>query len=164
VARTPCKGSSGPEQQSQAPRAQSDCRTTEDDEQLPYFGDPMGPVMDNHIRVGSINLNNTLQNAEGGESLFRAIQELDIKILCMQEVGCNWSNLPRKHAFQQRLDRTFGPRETKSCCRHNTHDMTGTTRQWGGTGLMCKGKTRHYAMGAGGDKTGLVLDILSSDE
>ncbi|MGL5936571.1 MAG: endonuclease/exonuclease/phosphatase family protein [Cetobacterium sp.] len=115
----------------------------------------MGTVMDNHIRVGSINLNNTLQNAEGDESLFRAIQELDIKILCMQEVGCNWSNLPRKQAFQQRLDRAFGPGETKSCCRHNVHDMTGTTRQWGGTGLMCKGKTRHYAMGVGGDKTGL---------
>jgi exonuclease III len=115
----------------------------------------MGPVMENHIRVASINLNNTLQNSEGDKSLFQAIQELDIKILCMQEVGCNWSNFPRKYAFQQRLDRTFGPGETKSCCRHNIHDMAGTTRQWGGTGVMSKGKTRHYAMGAGGDKTDL---------
>jgi hypothetical protein len=27
--------------------------------------------------------------------------------------------------------------------------------QWGGTGVMCRGKLKHYAMGAGGDPSGL---------
>jgi hypothetical protein len=65
-------------------------------------------MQNDHIRLGSINLNNTLQNLEGDEQLFRAIIDLEIKALCMQEVGCNWSNIPKSNAFQERLNKTFG--------------------------------------------------------
>jgi hypothetical protein len=109
VVRTPHKESSGPEEQSQVPCASNDCNTDEHDDELPYFGDPLGPVQNDHIRLGSINLNNTLQNPEGDERLFRAIQELEIKALCMQEVGCNWSNIPKYKAFQEQLNHAFGP-------------------------------------------------------
>jgi exonuclease III len=73
----------------------------------------------------------------------------------MQEVGCKWSHIPRSIAFQQWLNDMFGPHDTRSSFRHNVHDMTGTKQQWGGTGVMTKGKLKHYAMGAGGDTTGL---------
>jgi exonuclease III len=155
VARAPCKRGSGPAQQSQVPRAETDCNTNDDDDVSPYFGDPLGPVDEKHIRLGSINLNNTLQNAEGDERLFRAIHDLEIKLLCMQEVGCNWSNIPRKQAFQERLNRVFGTHETRSCLRHNVHDLAGTRNQWGGTGVLSRGKIKYYTMGAGGDPTGL---------
>jgi exonuclease III len=118
----------------------------------------MGKVMKDHFQLASINLNNTLQDMEGDERLFRAIQESEIKILCMQEVGCNWSHIPRSTAFQQPLNDTFGPHNARSSFRHNVHNVhnvTGTRLQWGGTGIMTKGKLKHYVMGSGGDKTGL---------
>jgi exonuclease III len=155
VARGPCKQGSGPEQQSRDPRAEIDCDTGVGDDDSPYFGDKMKKVMKDHFRLASINLNNSLQDIEGDERLFRAIQELEIKLLCMQEVGCNWTHIPRSKAFQQRLNDTFGPHDTRSCFRHNIHDLTGTRLQWGGTGILCKGKLKHYAMGSGGDQTGL---------
>jgi hypothetical protein len=95
VARTPCKGSSGSGQQSQTPQANNDCSTAiDDDEGIPYFGDNIGPVEVDHFQLGSINLNILLQNPDGDEQLFREILRLDIKVLCMQEVGCNWSMIP----------------------------------------------------------------------
>jgi hypothetical protein len=155
VARTPYKDSSGPEKQSRVLRAEHDCGLDMDNNDRQYFGDKMRKVMENHFRLASINLNNTLQDTEGDERLFWAIHEAEIKILCMQEVGCNWSHIPRSNAFQQRLNDTFGPHDTRSSFRHNIHDMTGTKQQWGGTGIMTKGKLKHYVMGAGGDTTGL---------
>ncbi|MGL5935878.1 MAG: endonuclease/exonuclease/phosphatase family protein, partial [Cetobacterium sp.] len=115
----------------------------------------MGIRNKHHIRVGNINLNNTLQNPEGDERLFREIYSRDINILCMQEVGCNWTNIHRNQTLQQRLNNTFGPQETKASCMHNRHDLSGSKNQWGGTGVMCKGKIKHYAIGAGGDPSGL---------
>jgi exonuclease III len=155
VARTPCKRSSGPDGQSQAPRANKDCNITEDGEEEVYFGDAMGRADGEHIRIGSINLNNTLQNEEGDERLFREIQARDIQILCMQEVGCNWKNMGRTQRFQHRINQTFGPHETRSTFQHNVHDLTGSKRQWGGTGILSKGKIKHYTKETGGDPTGL---------
>jgi hypothetical protein len=85
------------------------------DDDSPYFGDKMNKVMKDHFQVASINLNNSLQDIEGDERLFRAIHEIEIKLLCMQEVGCNWTHIPRSRAFQQRLNNTFGPHDTRSC-------------------------------------------------
>jgi hypothetical protein len=97
VARTLHKSSLGPDSQSQALCAQTDCDTIDDDDDVPYFGDPIGPVSEDHIILGCINLNNTLQNLEGDKMLCKAIHDLEIKVLCMQEVGCNWSNIPKKN-------------------------------------------------------------------
>jgi exonuclease III len=155
VARTPCKHGSGSGQQSQTPRAETDCHTNENEKETIYFGDPIGPGDDDHIRVGCINLNNTLQNVEGDERLFTAIYEREIKVLCMQEVGCNWAQIGKENSFQQRLNRMLGPRDARSCFKYNTHDQSGTIRQWGGTGVLCRGKIKHYTMGTGGDPTGL---------
>jgi hypothetical protein len=73
----------------------------------------------------------------------------------MQEIGCNWSQIGKDQAFQERLNRYLGPRDAKSCFKYNIHDQTGTIRQWGGTGILCRGKLHHYTMGTGGDPTGL---------
>jgi hypothetical protein len=73
----------------------------------------------------------------------------------MQEVGCNWSHLPKDQSFQDRLKRALGPQDSRSTFRHNIHDQAGTIRQWGGTGVLCRGKLHHYTMGTGGDATGL---------
>jgi exonuclease III len=115
----------------------------------------MGPPDRDHIRIGSINLNNMLQNASGDERLFRSIYERDIDILCMQEVGCNWSNIPRELSLQSRLNKTFGPHDTRSCVKYNVHDLGGTRTQWGGTGIISRGKIKHFTLGVGGDPTGL---------
>jgi hypothetical protein len=103
VALTPCKQSSGPASQSQAPRANDDWDITDDDDEEIYFGDRMTANDGDHIRIGSINLNNILQTAEGTERLLRETQKRNIQALLMQEVGCNWSNMRRDQALQQRL-------------------------------------------------------------
>jgi hypothetical protein len=155
VARSPCRGSSGLVRQSQGPRASDDCDGEGANDIVPYFGDKPGPITEDHFRIGSINLNNTLQDVEGDERLFRDIIRMDIKVLCMQEVGCNWAVIPKHQAFQERLNRVFGPHDTRSCFKYNVHDLAGTMNQWGGTGVMSRGKLKHYAMGAGGDPSGL---------
>jgi hypothetical protein len=116
VARTPCNGSSGSGQQSQTPQANNDCSTAiADDEGIPYFGDNIGLVKVNHFRLRSINLNNLLQNPDGDEQLFRETPRLDKKILCMQEVGCNWSMISPHQSFQQRLKLAYSPHDTRAC-------------------------------------------------
>jgi exonuclease III len=115
----------------------------------------MGAGDGKHIRIGSINLNNTLPWAEGDERLFREVHARHIQVLCMQEVGCNWKNMDSYMCLQHRLDQTFGPQETRSVFKHTIHDLTGTTKQWGGTGILSKGKIRHFTKDTGGDPTGL---------
>jgi exonuclease III len=155
VARPPVNQGSEPGWQPQASRARTGCYTTEKEDEITYFGDKMGPGDDQHIRIGCINLNNTLQNPEGDERLFRAIQEKEIKVLLMQEVGCNWFQIDKEQCFQARMKAMMGPQDAKSSFRHNIHDKAGTIRQWGGTGVLCRGKLHHFTMGSGGDATGL---------
>jgi exonuclease III len=138
-----------------APRAILVPDISKNDNETPYFGDMMSPADRDHIRVGCINLNNALQNTSGDERLFRSIYEKDIDVLCMQEVGCNWSNIPRGQSLQSRLNSTFGPNETRSNMRHNEHDLAGTRNQWGGTGIISRGKIKYYTLQVGGDTTGL---------
>jgi hypothetical protein len=61
----------------------------------------------------------------------------------------------RNQSLQQRLNGTFGPYDTRAVLRHNAHDLTGTVRQWGGMGVILKGKIKHYIKDSGGDPTGL---------
>jgi exonuclease III len=155
VALTPCSQSSGPARQSQVPCANLDCGITDEIDEETYFGDTMTGNNGSCIRFGSINLNNMLQTSEGDERLFREIYRRGIQALALQEVGCNWSIMGRHQALQQRLNDTFGPYDTRAIVRHNVHDLTGTSRQWGGTGIILKGKIKHYNKGSGGDPTGL---------
>jgi hypothetical protein len=69
VARTLCRGSSGSEQ-SQIPRADTDCDVSDNEKDDKYFGDTMGKNEGQVIRVGCINLNNTPQTIEGDKGLF----------------------------------------------------------------------------------------------
>jgi hypothetical protein len=121
VARTPCKESSGDGSQPTDPRAENGWNVRRTELEQPYFGDVMGTRDTHHIRVGNINLNNTLQNPEGDKRLFRDIYSRDINILCMQEVSCNWTNIHRSQTLQQQLNNTFGPQEKKQ-----TVDTTST--------------------------------------
>jgi hypothetical protein len=73
----------------------------------------------------------------------------------MQEVGCNWAQIGKDQSFQARLRRYLGPQDARACFKYNVHDQAGTIRQWGGTGILCRGKLHHYTMGTGGDPTGL---------
>jgi hypothetical protein len=126
--------------QSADPRAGQDCDTTEGEDGRAYFGDKMEPMDGKHIRISTINVNNLLHNVEGDERLFREIHARDIQILCMQEVGCNWTNIRKVHSFQNRVRNTFGPYEIRTRFHHNVHDLAGTTRQWGAPGFLAKAR------------------------
>jgi exonuclease III len=157
--RAPCKAPSLSDQQTQTPQAPPTCNVTESDPEVtpPYYGDHPGIVKEDHFRIASINLNNIspYNDSSCDERLFHATDSRDIDILCMQEVGCNWSNIPQKASFQNRLNKYFQLHNTKSRMSSNSHDLTGTQKQWGGTGILSKNKIRHYTMGSGIDPSGL---------
>jgi len=45
--------------------------------------------------------------------------------------------------------------ETRTRCCHNTKSLISEDRQWGGTDILAHGLVAHFAVGSGGDKTGL---------
>ena len=100
------------------------------------------------------NLDNT-KGSSKDQQLFQDITNWELDILALQEVGVNWSVVPYNDQLQQRLDQWFEPGSTKSFLSHNRHANTNNTGQWGGTGIMTRGKLRHYAMGAGSNKAKL---------
>ena len=114
-------------------------------------------VDENTLRIGSVNVNNVspYADAERDQKLFQAIIDTEVDILLMQEIGVNWSKVPRTKQWQTRCDSVFEPGVTKSRLSFNRHDPTDTAKQWGGTGVFSQGKISFYSMGTGGDKAEL---------
>jgi exonuclease III len=160
MSRDPTNPTGVADRQSQTTQAPPNCNDTETNNPEnvpPYYGDHPGPVKPDHFRIANINLNNIspYNDSSCDESLFYATNAHDIDVLCMQEIGCNWTNIPQKDSFQKRLDTYYQPRNAKSRVSSNIHDLTGTRKQWGGTGILCKNKIRHYTTGTGNDPKGL---------
>ena len=109
------------------------------------------------LRIGSINVNNVSPYAdeERDSKLFQAIIDTEVDILLMQEIGVNWSAIPRSKQWQNRCDKVFEPGLTKNRLSCNRNDPAKTARQWGGTGVFAQGKISFYAMGSGTDKADL---------
>ena len=83
------------------------------------------------------------------------MQAYEIETLLLQEVGVNWSLIPRKQQWAKRCQRYFEPNSMQAKFSNNEHDITGDPKQWGGTGIISQGKLKHYSMGAGSDPSGL---------
>ena len=123
----------------------------------PYFGDAPAEVPDDWFRVGCINVDNLAPyiSDEKDERLCSDMHEYEIEALLVQEVGVNWALVDRKRQWIKRNKWNFEPDSVQAKFGFNEHDITREARQWGGTGVISQGKLKHYAMGAGVDKTGL---------
>jgi hypothetical protein len=100
----------------------------------PYFGNHPELVKPDHFRIANINLNNIspYNDSSCNESLFYATNAHDIDILCMQEIGCNWTNILQNDSFQKRLNSYYQPKNAKARMSSNIHDLSGTRTLYDG--------------------------------
>ena len=122
-----------------------------------YYGDPLLPVEEDHFRLANINVDNLApwkDEVKDGR-LFSDLNKFEIGVALFQEVGVNWSAVPRKHQWMERCKGYFEPGSIKASFGYNKHDITGSARQWGGTGVISIGKITYFSMGTGTDKKGL---------
>ena len=110
-----------------------------------------------HFRVGSININNLDPYAGDGkdDNLLHDIKNHDLDIVLLQEIGINWSLVPRQFQWRERTKDHFEPGNFRTKLSFNTHDTSGSARLWGGTGVCSYGRLSHHSMGVGEDPTGL---------
>lgn len=129
----------------------------QDTQESPYFGDLPGKVKSQHFRIGSVNLNNLAPVLDDDKhaKLFTAINTYGIDIMLMQEVGVDWSAIPRKDGWHARVSESLEVKQTKSYMGYNRQAIAKDGKQWGGTGVMSYGKISHFASGAGQDKARL---------
>jgi exonuclease III len=129
-------------------------------DQEPYFGDLPYTVSRHCFRLASVNIDN-LSQYEGktknpkDEHIFTSINNYELGILMMQELGLNWDAVRLEDRWQERVKANMEYQQTRSYMSHNTRDKKRQPRQWGGTGIFAQGKLSHFAMGAGSDLAGL---------
>ena len=126
-------------------------------DQEPYFGDLPYNVSKHCFRIGSINIDN-LSQYEGktknpkDEHIFTSINNYELSITLMQEMGLNWNAVRHEDQWRERVKAHLEYQQTKSYVSHNTRDKKQQQpRQWGGTGILSYGKISHFTMGAGSD-------------
>jgi len=143
-------------------------------EEEPYFGDIPGPLGEHYFRLGCLNVNRISPYKDPSlyqrsvsrspledtreikhEEIFHLVQKMSLSITLMQEIGVNWSCVPRQHQWRERAAEVLDRNHTKSFLSHNCRDVSGNLMQWGGTGVMSFGKLSHYASGGGSDKAKL---------
>ena len=134
-----------------------DSSSSDTSDEGPYFGDTKSTCPTSCFRLGCININNLpyLSDDKKNAELLRDIVDHGIDIALMQEIGINWSAMPRQHSWLSRVEHKFHHYKIKTQLQYNRHDKTGNWRQWGGTGIITHGKLYHCSMGAGGDASGL---------
>jgi len=76
-------------------------------------------------------------------------------IAFLQELGLNWYNLSDSQQWLRHMRHELDSNETRTRCCRNTKSLISKDRQWGGTGILAHGLVAHFAVGSGGDKTGL---------
>ena len=138
----------------------TDCQTHNGDSntsQDAYFGHILSEVQPGTFRVATINVNNlsTFSNDAKDLAFSSDIQRCELDIVLVQEIGVNWSKLDRRNQFHERMKDHFEQGTMRAKLSFNSHDKSGSAKQWGGTGVISHGKLSHYTMAAGADTSGL---------
>ena len=122
-----------------------------------YFGHTLSEVETGTFRIGTINVNNlsAYENDSKDLSLSSDIHRCELDITLLQEVGVNWSKVPRESQLRERMKDHFDLNHMKVRLGFNNHDKLGATKQRGGTGVLSNGKLSHFTMETGTDKSGL---------
>ena len=165
MAARPCEYTSLPDWQQQEHQAQQCCPATTHNQQIeehqnkssPYFGDHPGRVEDNTFRLASINVNrlSPYRGDAKDERFFGDIEAYDLNIIALQEHGVNWSLTDSDNQLQNRLNTYFLRGQTSCFLSHNSRDQNKNQHQYGGTGIIARGKIKAHAMGAGSDRAKL---------
>lgn len=149
--------------------ASRNCRPTADTNEIddePYFGDIPGSENARRFRVGCLNVNNLSPYAQGlgpkvystegkDQGVCKAVKDLHIDVLLMQELGVNWAKVGMEHQWKARAGVYLDPNHIRSYMSHNTHSLKSSPLQAGGTGIMSYGKMAHISAGAGSDRAKL---------
>ena len=141
------------------PATNTNQQQQENEEEIePFYGDVPGPLSDECFRIQCLNsgvLPVSHLDSSKYENLFAATRKHDVSILCLQELGNNWSMQPYEQQWRQKIADNFDMSETRTFCSHNLRDKSSARLQYGGTAILSRGKIAYYAMGAGSDKSKL---------
>ena len=109
----------------------------------------------NMIRIALLNINHIGQTCKSpkSEALREFIEEKDVDIIGMSELGVNWRKIEEKHSLWERTESWFSMR--RIAVGYNSSDTLSLRTQYGGTAIIARDKTAHKITLTGTDKSGL---------
>ena len=109
----------------------------------------------NMIRIALLNINHIGQTCKSpkSEALREFIEEKDVDIIGMSELGVNWRKIEEKHSLWERTESWFSMR--RIAVGYNSSDTLSLRTQYGGTAIIARDKTAHKITLTGNDKSGL---------
>ena len=104
------------------------------------FGSQRGEKSDSMFRVAATNFGclPPTQDDYKHTAFIQHVRSMDADVYGMSEVGRNWSKTGRKHQWSNRMKNEF--ENLRTTLAWNKNDPSGTSSQWGGTGLMTIGR------------------------
>jgi hypothetical protein len=94
---------------------------TNDDDDDKGFGDAMGPLNNNHPRIGFQNIGElSSNNTEQDKILQHFIQSNSFDVFGISEVNLYWPALREELLFGERMNQIFNPREPEELCIQHT--------------------------------------------
>ena len=120
-----------------------------------YWGDRMKQKKSNMIRIAVLNINHIGQmcNSPKSEALREFIEDKDVDIIGLSELGVNWKKLEEKHSLWERTEPWFSMR--RLAVGYNSADKLSMRSQYGGTAIMAIDKAAHKVTLTGADNSGL---------
>ena len=95
---------------------------TNDDDDDKGFGDALGPLNNNHLRIGFQNIGGlSSNNTEQDKILQYLIQSNSFDVFGISEVNLNWPALREELQFGERMNQRFNPRERAGRIMHTTY-------------------------------------------
>ena len=130
---SPYSSSAGQQQMS---TQTTDCQTHNgysNTSQDAYFGHILSEVQPGTFRVATINVNNlsTFSNDAKDLAFSSDIQRCELDVVLVQEIGVNWSKLDRRNQFHERMKDHFEQGTMRAKLSLNSHDKSGSAKQWG---------------------------------
>jgi hypothetical protein len=110
----------------------------------------MGPLNNNHLRIGFQNIGGlSSNNTEQDKLLQQFIQSNSFDIFGISEVNLYWPALREFLQFGEQMNRRFNPRESQKNYAYNIHQTTrprNSVTQYGGTAMISQKNAaiRHY--------------------
>jgi hypothetical protein len=123
---------------------------TNDDDDDKGFGDAMGPLNNNHLRIGFQNIGGlSCNNTEQDKLIQQFIRSNPFDVCGISEVNLCWPALQEELQFGERMSRRFNPRENRKNYAYNIHQTTrrrNSVTQYGGTAMISQKNAaiRHY--------------------
>ena len=125
------------------------------EEEKPHWGDKLKSKHHNMFRICFSNVNNIGQHRNSYKTLQlkEVIEQKDIDLMCMVEMGVHWKSIPSQHTIWERIQGWFD--DVRLSVGYNRNDPLAKRGQYGGTTMMAVNTLVAKINTTGYDPTGL---------